>query len=155
MELVFYNETLRTAIESYTLTEEQLQFTISPMEALKLVKKDADRFPILAMEQEKLVTFFILHKKGGVKEFSDNPHAILLRSFSTDFHEQGKGFARQSLMQLPEFMKIHFPEINEIVLCVNSGNAVARRLYEKCGYIDTEERRNGRWGELIVMSYCL
>jgi RimJ/RimL family protein N-acetyltransferase len=107
------------------------------------------------MEKGKLVTFFVLHKNEGVKPYSNNIHAILLRAFSTDFRYQGMGYAKKALMLLPPFVKVNFKEINEIVLAVNVQNVVAQKLYQKCGFIDNGVRKMGKKGELIIMSYYL
>lgn len=153
MELHFYNDTLQPLIAAYELTEEQLYFTGSPQEAIKMAKGDSARHPIAALHHDKAVCFFVLHEKEGVAEYSNNSHAILLRTFSTAYTHLRKGYAKQVLVLLPTFVHKHFPNINEIVLAVNAANDVAEQLYEKCGYQDTGLRRPGRNGELTVMSY--
>lgn len=155
MELCFYNEQFKEAVEQYQITEKQLQFTGSPIESINLVNVDSDRYAILAMEGGNLVTFFNLHKRDGVKPYSNNPNAILLRTFSTDTRYLGKGYAKEALKLLPDFIKQHFANITEIVLAVNHQNEVAQILYKKCGYVDEGERRIGSKGELIIMSYYL
>jgi RimJ/RimL family protein N-acetyltransferase len=155
MQLYFYDERYKNLIEQYLLSEEQLRFTGTPTECIKLSNEDPDRYSILAMAQENLVTFFNLHKNEGVKPFSNNDRSILLRAFSTDFRHQGKGYAKNVLLQLPSFVKEHFIEMNKIVLAVNLQNTIAQGLYKKCGFIDEGERRMGSKGELIIMSYHL
>lgn len=155
MQFYFYNEGFKNAIDQYQLNEEQLRFTGDPKDCIKLSNEDSERSSILAMENNHLVTFFVLHINEGVKPYSNNAYAILLRAFSTDFRHQGKGYAKQVLMQLPDFVKENFRGINEIVLAVNVGNEAAQGLYKKCGFIDEGERRMGPKGELIIMSYYL
>lgn len=155
MELCIYVEQFKEAIEQYQISEEQLKFTGSPMEGNRLANEDPDREAILAFKDGKLVTYFNLHKNEGVKPYSTNPNAILLRTFSTDFRYQGKGYAKQALKILPSFVKQHFNGIDEIVLAVNLQNQNAQNLYKKCGYVDEGERRMGKKGELIIMSYYL
>lgn len=58
-------------------------------------------------------------------------------------------------MLLPDFVKQHYCDVNEIVLAVNVRNEAAQRLYKKCGYTDKGVRVMGIKGELIVMSYDL
>ncbi|MEH7389207.1 GNAT family N-acetyltransferase [Bacillus sp. JJ1474] len=155
MELHFYNDRFKDSIEQYTLSEEQLSFTGTPKECNELSNIDPERYSILGIEGEQLVTFFVLHKNEGVKPYSNNKNALLLRAFSTDFHHQGKGYARQSIKLLPEFVRSYFPEINEIILAVNLKNEVAQGLYKKNGFVDEGVRKMGRKGELIIMSYHL
>ncbi|WP_438311268.1 GNAT family N-acetyltransferase [Sporosarcina sp. FA9] len=155
MELFEYEKRFRTEVMNYKLSKEQLRFTGSPLSCVKLSKKDSNRHSILAIKNNKLVTFFVLHKNEGVIPYSRNPEALLLRSFSTDCYQQGKGFAQESLMLLPEFVRAKFPDINRIVLAVNVENTAAQSLYKKCGFFDEGIRKKSRKGELIIMCYYL
>ncbi|WP_316572409.1 GNAT family N-acetyltransferase [Neobacillus sp. YIM B06451] len=155
MQLYLYDDRFKNAIEYYELTEEQLRYTGHPIECIKLSNEDSERYSILAMEEDKLVTFFVLHKNEGVKPYSNNNNSILLRAFSTDARYQGKGYAKKALILLPEFVKENFSETNEIVLAVNLKNEAAQGLYKKCGYVDEGVRKMGKKGELIIMSFHL
>lgn len=155
MNLFLYNESFQPHIEQYQLSEDQLEFTGTPLECIQLAQEEQDRHCILAIADDKLVTFFVLHENEGAKNYSDNPKAILLRAFSTDFHHQGKGYAKQSLVLLPDFVRAHFPHITEIVLGVNLRNTAAQALYKKCGFIDEGRRNMGKRGEQVIMSYYL
>ncbi|WP_397539319.1 GNAT family N-acetyltransferase [Rummeliibacillus pycnus] len=155
MELNIYTDQHNKLIEDYKLAEDQLRFTGTPKECIEQSKNDEERSSILAIEQEQLVTFFVLHKNEGVKPYSQNPNAILLRAFSTDARQQGKGYAKKALQLLPQFVKNNFSGINEIVLAVNVANVAAQSLYKKCGFVDEGVRTMGEKGELIIMSYYL
>ena len=155
IKLYFYDDRFENVVEYYELTEEQLRFTGHPKDCIRLSDEDSNRYSILAIEEDKLVTFFVLHKNEGVKPYSNNSNSILLRAFSTDFRQQGRGFAKNALLLLPEFVKANFSEINEIVLAVNIQNEAAQRLYKKCGFVDEGIRKKGKKGELIIMSYYL
>lgn len=155
MELCKYTDQHIGLIENYKLNQEQLRFTGIPKECVQLSEKDTNRTSILAIDKGKLVTFFVLHSNEGVKPYSQNSRAILLRAFSTDAREQGKGYAKKALKLLPKFVKSKFPTINEIVLAVNIANKTAQSLYKKCGFVDEGVRTMGTKGELIVMSYYL
>lgn len=153
MELQPFNKSYQDLINGYQLDESQLQFTGHPRECVKLLS--TTRTPVLAMVEGKLVTYFDLHQHDGVAPYSDNDHAILVRAFSTEVHEQGKGYAKKALQLLPVYVKSNFPHINEIVLAVNIANTAAQKLYKKCGFTDYGVRRQGSKGELIVMSLFL
>jgi RimJ/RimL family protein N-acetyltransferase len=155
MKLHFYHPELDKHIEEYVLTDEQLKFTGIPKDSIEFSKAVDNHYPILALENEQLVTFFALHTCEGVQPYSANANAILIRTFSTDFHHQRKGYARQALSLVPEFVTEHFAVINEIVLAVNVRNKPAQALYSKCGFVDKGVRVMGQRGELIVLSYFL
>ncbi|CAM5221421.1 hypothetical protein UACE39S_03385 [Ureibacillus acetophenoni] len=155
MQLYTYDDRFKNEVEAYELSEEQLRYTGHPKDCIKLSEEDSNRYSILAMEEDELVTFFVLHKNEGVKPYSTNNNSILLRAFSTDFRFQGRGYAKKALTLLPEFVKENFSETNEIVLAVNLQNEPAQRLYKKCGFVDEGVRKMGKKGELIIMSYYL
>lgn len=151
MELQSFNQSYQTLMNDYQLAESQLKFTGHPRECVKLASNS--RTPILAIVEGKLVTYFDLHQHEGVAPYSDNCNAILVRAFSTEVNEQGKGYAKQALQLLPAYVQKNLPHINEIVLAVNIANTAAQNLYKKCGFKDYGVRRQGPKGELIVMSF--
>lgn len=155
MQLMFYDDKVQNLVEQYTLTEEQLRYTKSPKESIALAKQDTSRHAVLAMDGNKLVTFFVLHEKEGVTPYSSNEQALLIRSFSTDFYEQGNGYAKTALQLLPDFVRKHFPHINELVLGVNVPNRAAQELYKRCGFVDEGRQAMGIRDELKVMSYYM
>ncbi len=93
------------------------------------------------MDGNKLVTFFVLHEKEGVTPYSSNEQALLIRSFSTDFYEQGKGYAKTALQLLPDFVRKHFPSINELVLGVNVPNRLLKNFISDVALSMKADRR--------------
>ncbi|MED3804094.1 hypothetical protein P4562_19415 [Lysinibacillus xylanilyticus] len=81
MRLKFYEANDEYLIDRYTITEEQLRYTMSPKASIELVKQDKDRHTVLVFDEDKLVTFFVLHENDGVKPYSSNEQSILT-SFS-------------------------------------------------------------------------
>ena len=66
MQLYFYNENFRNTINQYTLSEEQLCYTGLPKKLVKLSSEDSDRYSILAMKDNELVTFLFYIKMTGL-----------------------------------------------------------------------------------------
>ena len=124
--------------------EEQEQFTALPIHSLEMTH---ERHPIVILINNEPVGFFVLHSSDRVKEYSDNPKAMLLTSFSINHSHQGKGFAKRGMQQIEDFVKRKFPACDEIVLAVNKRNIAAQKLYEKVGYKDTGRRKMGKIGE--------
>lgn len=97
MELVNYQPQYDKLINDYYLPEEQLYYSAMPAEAVEISKKNNDRHTILGMDDNELVTFFILHENEAVQPFSNISNDILLCSFSTNHKHQGQGYAKKLL----------------------------------------------------------
>jgi len=148
--LDFYKPEYKAMLENYYLPEEQTIYTSLPIEAIKKCEQDNDRHPIVILYNDIPAGFFVLHGWDGVKEYSINKDAILLRAYSINHSFQGKGIAKKSLQLLPLFVKDNFPLKNEIILAVNFNNEAAQQVYQKCGFVDKGTRVMGRKGELFV-----
>lgn len=153
--LRFVTEDDHVHLVNYDLTEEQLLFTATPMGSIEMAEREPDRYPSVILYGESVAGYFALHTNEGPKPYSDNPNAVLLRSYSIRNSCQGRGIAQESMRLLPEFVKEHFPGVNEIVLAVNYQNAAAQHIYQKAGFIDTGKRVTGRSGEQYIYSLPL
>ncbi|WP_103108653.1 GNAT family N-acetyltransferase [Brevibacillus reuszeri] len=138
------------ALRKFELPEEQEQFTSLPQ---RITEVTAGQHRIVIESDTKPVGFFLLHATDRVKEYSENPQAMLLTSFSINHAEQGKGYAKRGMLLLREFVKVEFPTCNEIVLAVNHKNIPAQKLYLQAGFSDTGKRRMGPIGEQLI--FCL
>ncbi|MNI98417.1 hypothetical protein D3C73_1572580 [compost metagenome] len=59
------------------------------------------------------------------------------------------------MAMLPDFLRTHFPMMQEIVLAVNERNTAAGNLYSRAGFLDKGLRRSGRKGTQKVLQYAL
>ncbi|EDL62909.1 GNAT family N-acetyltransferase [Bacillus sp. SG-1] len=153
MQLQFYHEKFKEEVYAFSLIEEQHQFTALPAEALAV--KDENRFPIVMIDKEKAVGFFVLHQGEAIREYTSNPNALLLRAFSINQIHQGKGYAKEGMNRLPGFTRDHFPETDEIVLAVNERNLAAKSLYLISGFEDHGKKLMGRKGWQSILTYTL
>jgi RimJ/RimL family protein N-acetyltransferase len=153
--LNFYQPEHRAVLEAFYLTEEQEQFTGLPNKVLGLAIDDKHRYPIVILAQSKPVGFFILYDGNDLRSYTRNRNSLLLRAFSINYADQGNGYAKKALLQLEDFIKVNFPYIEEIVLAVNEQNVPARKLYLKCGFHDTGQRKFGPTGPQYIFSFKL
>lgn len=149
--LASYSDEYIEGIRDYKLPPEQYLFTSYPLEALEQVYQGCDKFPVLILNNGKAVGFFCLYSGKRVAEVSTNHRALLLTSFSVNYKYQKRGFAKQALYSISNFIKNHFEEIDEVVLLVNMKNIPAQSLYINCGFKDMGERRMGKRGEQMVL----
>jgi hypothetical protein len=81
-------------LNSFELPEEQEKFTALP----KNITEVADgQYRMDILNENEPFGFFLLHGSDRVKEYSDNPRAMLLTAFSIHHAHQGKGYAKQGM----------------------------------------------------------
>ncbi|WP_223067109.1 GNAT family N-acetyltransferase [Paenibacillus caui] len=152
VQLAFYEPEHQAVLESFYLPEEKKQFTGMPNEVLGSAIQEQHKHPVVILADTRPVGFFILDGGEDVHGFTDSPHALLLRSFSINEKDQGKGYAKQAMLQLRAFVREHFPEIRLVVLAVNARNAPAKSLYLKCGFEDHGAIRVGPIGTQHILT---
>ncbi|WP_251009422.1 MULTISPECIES: GNAT family N-acetyltransferase [unclassified Bacillus (in: firmicutes)] len=150
VSLVFYQPEYKALLSNYNLSEEQQRYTALPVDALEKCDSEPDRHPMIILYGRQPAGFFVLHGWEGVKAYSENKEAILLRAYSINAEYQGKGIASQSITLLGPFVKKHFPNVNEIILAVNHANVVAQNVYKKGGFVDKGITAMGREGEMFI-----
>jgi RimJ/RimL family protein N-acetyltransferase len=153
--LTFFDEIHREALNAFDLAEDQKKFTAMPSDALKICEEDPSRNPVVIMASGVPVGFFVLHAGENIRDFTANPNAMVIRALSINRKEQGKGYAKEAMLQLLAFVPTHFPEINELILAVNFKNEPAKKLYEKAGFQDRGQIKHGPVGPQYVLHYEL
>lgn len=153
--LALYSTEWDSRIRNFTLDEAQKSFVVLPSAVIDLSIQDINRYPVVILFEDEPVGFFVLHQSEEIQTFTDSVNAILLRAFSIDRKHQGKGIAGLAMNSLPKFVLNHFPHVNEIVLAVNENNLLAKRLYEKAGFLYKGNSKVGRSGIELIMHYSL
>ncbi|MGG4168938.1 GNAT family N-acetyltransferase [Rossellomorea vietnamensis] len=105
----------------------------------------------MILSDDAPVGYFALENGDKLRKYSINPKARLLTSFSIDERYQGQGMAKKGLNQLPNFIREHLPDTNEVVLGVNTRNGAAISLYLKTGFTDEDEIYVGPKGPQHVL----
>lgn len=149
VELKHFSNEYLDVLNSFELPEEQVQFTALPN---KILEATEGQHRIVILSENEPVGFFLLHSTERVKEYSDNSKAMLLTALSVNHAKQGKGYAKQGMLLLSDFVKSEFPNCDEIVLVVNHKNFPAQQLYLKVGFQDTGKRKIGPIGEQFIMN---
>jgi RimJ/RimL family protein N-acetyltransferase len=152
IELVHYSNIYLDVLNSFNLPKEQVQYTALPCEITEVTE---GQYPIVILNDNTPVGFFLLHSTERVKEYTDNSKAMLLTSFSVNHANQGKGFAKNGMLLLGDFVKSEFPNCDEVILAVNHKNIPAQKLYLKVGFQDTGRRKIGPLGEQFIMNLVL
>ncbi|MBC2259027.1 GNAT family N-acetyltransferase [Listeria booriae] len=145
LQLFQQSEDELQALSNYTLTNDT--FCAHPTAIIDL---KPSYHSVLVYDASDIVGFFVLDNGEDVAIYTDQPNTILLRAYSIDTNQQGKGYAKQSLQLLPSFAKKHFSDIQTIVLAVNVRNIPAQKAYLKSGFTDTTRTVMGPRGEQHV-----
>lgn len=136
---------------NYILDEEQMQYTALAATALEKIgernrNNDFHAKPITILDSGIPVGFFVLDFGTDKLELSQNQNSVLIRSLSVNPSQQGIGVAKNAMSKIPEFLKLYYPETNEMVLAVDEINTKAFSLYQKLGFVYEGKTRNGRSG---------
>ncbi|RWZ59117.1 GNAT family N-acetyltransferase [Halobacillus fulvus] len=146
-----YKPSHRQYLISYHLPEDQQEFTSLPLQKIDNPHVTKSSMHVLIMDDQRPVGYFALEDGDKVRKYSDNPHAMVLTSFSIEADSQGKGFAKQALKLLSDFVKDSLPHVDEVVLGVNKRNLAAANLYLTNGFVDEDEVYVGSKGPQHVL----
>ena len=141
MKVRFYRSSDREALQAYQLTD--LRFTSHPSQAVADLE---NRYAILGLEEDQIVTFLILDAGEEKYTYGSQPDSLLLRNFSTDKAFQMRGYGSETLKLLPDFIREHLPMYKSIILGVNERNQVASYLYRENGFSKQPQRILGPAG---------
>ena len=127
---------------------DQLRFVAeySPIVAIALAKAFIRPYqmiwnPYVLYADDQLVGFLELAYKP------ESEHQYWLYHFFIDQSQQGKGYGKQALNGLIQFVQENYPLCREIRLSVNPENSVAEQLYSRRGFEPTGEAFDN--GELV------
>lgn len=98
---------------------------------------DPGRVSVAMLVREVPVGMFALDRGGYLREFDDDPHAVLLRAFYVAPEHQGHGYGRAAVAALPSFVRDRLPDVRRVVLTVNHQNPGAIKTYLAGGFSDT------------------
>lgn len=143
-----YQESYFEVLTAYELDERQSAFALVPKHILTnpAILENTLRAHYCVLYNDVPVGFFSLDRSDDRLIYTDNQQSILLRAFSIMPQHQGKGIAKALMFLLPEYVKVNYPTINEIVFGVNFENESAYNLYLKTGYTDANRVYQGPKG---------
>lgn len=146
LEVRKYKDEDLEAVQQYCLPAEQALYTSMPLEVLNTFQNDIFNKPFVICYGNQLVGCFALYTDSSGNIYTNNKHAILLKSFSIDVRYQKKGYALEALRVLPKIVKQQYDDKNEIILTVHETNGGAISLYKKAGFKYKGENFNGEYG---------
>ncbi len=152
VKLKFYDDSYHDDLRQYVLTDEDAYFSAQPLDVLESCLHDPRRRMVLILQVGRVAGVFILQGGSVVKEYSGNPDALAMFSYSVDSRKQGQGVATGSFRELDAFVNENYKDVDEVVLGVNVRNAAAQHVYKKAGFKDTGRSFEGPVGRQIIMS---
>ncbi|UPK45529.1 GNAT family N-acetyltransferase [Paenibacillus pabuli] len=153
ISLAPYHDKYNQDLANFSLSDEQVQFTAMPVEVMEEALQNPNKYPVVILNDDTPVGFFILHKNSEYVEERDSSRKILVRALSITLEHQGNGYALDAMKALPGLVKQLDPKVDEIILAVNEGNIAAQKLYLKAGFLDMGERKMGIKGLQLMLQY--
>ena len=109
----------------------------------------------LAIRVDGGVVGWVVLKRGSSAPDWVPATAAVVSGLRVDVRHQGRGIGGAALGAIAGWVTRHWPQVPQLVLRVDDGNAAGIRAYEKAGWIETGERRIGRVGLERTMSLRL
>jgi RimJ/RimL family protein N-acetyltransferase len=125
-----------------SVVEEQRKFVGTIDEIL--ANANAQIRPHIILVGDEIVGFFLIDTTYSKNyDFARQSNSIGLRSFFISKEHQGKGYAKQAILALPNYLSEAYPHHSKIFLTVNCQNSIAKELYLKGGFQDTSTLYHG------------
>lgn len=110
------------------LSDEQRK-QLSSKEKIEVALKDKNIFSFNIYEQDNLIGFAMLRKYSDIGYF--------LWNYAIDIKYQNKGYGTKALLFLIDYFETKYNAL-ELTTTYTFGNEIAKHLYEKIGFIETD-----------------
>ena len=100
---------------------------------------------------------YIIEKNGkfvGAIRLRNYGHGVGFAAFFIDRNHQGKGYGKEAVLYLIDWVKEHFAKAKEIECAVSPENTVACRLYESLGFRYTGVKNSGGTVDMELQFEC-
>ena len=118
-------KTIKFQIE---LSDEQRK-QLSSKEKIEVALKDKNIFSFNIYEQDNLIGFAMLRKYSDIGYF--------LWNYAIDIKYQNKGYGTKALLFLIDYFETKYNAL-ELTTTYTFGNEIAKHVYEKIGFIETD-----------------
>lgn len=101
-----------------------------------------------------VVGFVVLQRASRQPEWAPKG-AAAVSAMRIDRHRQGQGLGRAALAAVDDWLRQHWPQVAQVALSVDDGNAAGRRAYALAGYTECAPARPGRIGLVRFLAKAL
>lgn len=108
-----------------------------------LLNADDNVHPHLVIVDERVVGIFLIDTLYSAQYRFAHTGSLGFRAFLIDAGEQGKGYGRDTIKNLEDYLRCHYPDHGAIYLTVNCKNLAAKQCYLKYGFKDQGELYHG------------
>ncbi|MBG9981214.1 GNAT family N-acetyltransferase [Facklamia lactis] len=145
MQIIKYDPKYYEQAKDYQFEDDT--FASHPIVLLERYKNKANIEIFIGLNEEVMVAFGILDFSQNRLVYTDQQKSVLIRGLSVEENQRGKGYSRQLMKYLIDYVQQKCSEISEIVLAVETENEVGKQLYRSLNFIDNGRRLMGRSGE--------
>jgi len=124
-------------VKTVKIADEQIKFVGTPTAFLKDGSENVHLHVIV--NNGDVVGFFKIDTGYAENYLFCALDSLGLRAFVIDSRQQGKGVGTKAMLALKPYLQSNYSDFSSIYLTVNCKNPAAVRVYEKAGFIDTQE----------------
>jgi len=146
----------RDAVRALQISAAQTEFA-GPIARSVAACEAGDRAEVagLAIQVDGEVVGWVVLKRGASAPDWVADGAAVVSGLRVDVRHQGRGIGGAALGAMADWVARHWPQVSQLMLRVDDGNAAGIRAYEKAGWVETGERRVGRVGVERTMALVL
>jgi len=146
----------RDALRGLEISAAQIEFAGTMSKSLAVCETgDPVEVAGLAIRLECAIVGWVVLKRGASTPEWVGADAVVVSGLRIDTRQQGRGIGSAALGEMARWIAQHWPESSVLKLRVDDGNVAGIRAYEKAGWIEVGERRDGRVGLERTMSLRL
>ncbi len=124
-------------LSKLSVAPEQLKFVGTMEEILCCVTPSVE--PHVIVVDEQVIGLFLIDTRYSEEYRFCQAQALGFRAFFIDQQFQGRGYVKQAMQALKDYLQSHYTEFSQVYLTVNCKNLAAYQLYRKVGFNDSGE----------------
>ncbi|MEP6503762.1 MAG: GNAT family N-acetyltransferase [Betaproteobacteria bacterium] len=137
----------QAAVQRLEISAQQVEFAGTTSRSVAASEAgDPAEVAGLAIRLEHDIVGWVVLKRGAAAPDWVERDAAVVSGLRIDVRHQGRGIGSAALVEMARWVARRWPGTRRLTLRVDEGNTSGIRAYEKAGWVEVGERRQGRVG---------
>ncbi|TDM12223.1 GNAT family N-acetyltransferase [Macrococcus lamae] len=153
LRIMQVDSSMEITFDDYRLSFKQMFFAGHPRYIIN--RKRSSYFPFIILKDDEIIGAFALERGTILLRMNAPRTAIYLRGLSIDSRHQGKGYFKQVLKLIEQYIREQDNDITTLYLMVNVNNDHAYYAFIKSGFKDKQMIVKQGFSSLKVLAKTL